>query len=351
MLRIAALVAVAAHALLAAPSRIAARDRRLHARRDPSTDAGADEAATDADDASTDADDASPLAWLQARRDVFEPQWDWLRARREFSEIVKAGRRAEARELSRGQRAIQDSISGLLTVQDELRREALALWETEWKRERAVQNATRIFLEDEWARERAVRNATQIFLNDEWNREAELRRDAQRFLDDELAREEDLRREARAFVADEFERLADADEELAARIRGAPQITVCTAPISCGKSDGRRVLNRLERLAAAEEENGLPAPLVRCSTKCASNCRAGKVAVTLGAPRREVLFCDAAAAADCEDTLGYCSPADVEAAVNTAVDDQLERILARGRSSKRSTARGVAGGGGAGKPG
>ena len=50
--------------------------------------------------------------------------------------------------------------------------------------------------------------------------------------------------------ADEFERLADADEELAARIRGAPQSTVCAAPIACGKADGQLVHDRLARLAA-----------------------------------------------------------------------------------------------------
>ena len=64
--------------------------------------------------------------------------------------------------------------------------------------------------------------------------------------------------------ADEFERLADADEELAARIRGAPQITVCAAPIACGKADGQFVHDRLARLAAGEALAGRPAPLVRC---------------------------------------------------------------------------------------
>ena len=64
--------------------------------------------------------------------------------------------------------------------------------------------------------------------------------------------------------ADEFERLADADEELAARIRGAPQITVCAAPIACGKADGQLVHDRLARLAAGEALAGRPAPLVRC---------------------------------------------------------------------------------------
>ena len=65
--------------------------------------------------------------------------------------------------------------------------------------------------------------------------------------------------------ADEFERLADADEELAARIRGAPQITVCAAPIACGKADGQLVHDRLARLAAGEALAGRPAPLVRCA--------------------------------------------------------------------------------------
>ena len=58
--------------------------------------------------------------------------------------------------------------------------------------------------------------------------------------------------------ADEFERLADADEELAARIRGAPQITVCAAPIACGKADGQLVHDRLARLAAGEALAGRP---------------------------------------------------------------------------------------------
>ena len=165
--------------------------------------------------------------------------------------------------------------------------------------------------------------------------------------------------------ADEFERLADADEELAARIRGAPQITVCAAPIACGKADGQLVHDRLARLAAGEALAGRPAPLVRCvlvrariiyyngasvmstrpvnphtqATKCASNCRAGKVAVTLGAPRREVVYCDAAAAAACEDALGYCDPAAVEAARDEDVDRQLEAILERGRRSTRQKKR------------
>ena len=75
------------------------------------------------------------------------------------------------------------------------------------------------------------------------------------------------------------------------------------------------------------------------ATKCASNCRAGKVAVTLGAPRREVVYCDAAAAAACEDALGYCDPAAVEAARDEDVDRQLEAILERGRRSTRQKKR------------
>ena len=75
------------------------------------------------------------------------------------------------------------------------------------------------------------------------------------------------------------------------------------------------------------------------ATKCASNCRAGKVAVTLGAPRREVVYCDAAAAAACEDALGYCDPAAVEAARDEDVDRQLEAILVRGRRSTRQKKR------------
>ena len=60
--------------------------------------------------------------------------------------------------------------------------------------------------------------------------------------------------------ADEFERLADADEELAARIRGAPQITVCAAPIACGKADGQLVHDRLARLAARRALGSRAAP-------------------------------------------------------------------------------------------
>ena len=80
-------------------------------------------------------------------------------------------------------------------------------------------------------------------------------------------------------------------------------------------------------------------PIRPQATKCASNCRAGKVAVTLGAPRREVVYCDAAAAAACEDALGYCDPAAVEAARDEDVDRQLEAILERGRRSTRQKKR------------
>ena len=337
-------------------------------------------------------EDSSPLAWLRSKRDTFEPKWSWLKDRRDFSDVVRAGRRAEREQLVRGQRAIKESISRLAAPG--AAGELLDFLEGEVRKERAVRNATLIFIKDEWAREEALRRETRA-------REEALRESALRFVDDEWAREDELRRDARAFVvrgsarikfrlldgvgvrrtdspllictqADEFERLADADEELAARIRGAPQITVCAAPIACGKADGQLVHDRLARLAAGEALAGRPAPLVRCvlararitfhngtcervlptiaaemidrpirtqATKCASNCRAGKVAVTLGAPRREVVYCDAAAAAACEDALGYCDPAAVEAARDEDVDRQLEAILERGRRSTRQKKR------------
>mmetsp|Transcript_13394 Transcript_13394/g.35602 ORF Transcript_13394/g.35602 Transcript_13394/m.35602 type:complete len:313 (+) Transcript_13394:266-1204(+) len=275
-------------------------------------------------------EDSSPLAWLRSKRDTFEPKWSWLKDRRDFSDVVRAGRRAERDQLVRGQRAIKESISRLAAPG--AAGELLDFLEGEVRKERAVRNATLIFIKDEWAREEALRRETRA-------REEALRESALRFVDDEWAREDELRRDARAFVADEFERLADADEELAARIRGAPQITVCAAPIACGKADGQLVHDRLARLAAGEALAGRPAPLVRCATKCASNCRAGKVAVTLGAPRREVVYCDASAAAACEDALGYCDPAAVEAARDEDVDRQLEAILERGRRSTRQKKR------------
>ena len=227
-------------------------------------------------------EDSSPLAWLRSKRDTFEPKWSWLKDRRDFSDVVRAGRRAEREQLVRGQRAIEESISRLAAPG--AAGELLDFLEGEVRKERAVRNATLIFIKDEWAREEALRRETRA-------REEALRESALRFVDDEWAREDELRRDARAFVvrdsarikfplfdgvaahpthwlicaqADEFERLADADEELAARIRGAPQITVCAAPIACGKADGQLVHDRLARLAAGEALAGRPAPLVRC---------------------------------------------------------------------------------------
>ena len=46
-----------------------------------------------------------------------------------------------------------------------------------------------------------------------------------------------------------------------------------------------------------------------------------------------------AAAAACEDALGYCDPAAVEAARDEDVDRQLEAILERGRRSTRQKKR------------
>ena len=234
-------------------------------------------------------EDSSPLAWLRSKRDTFEPKWSWLKDRRDFSDVVRAGRHAEREQLVRGQRAIKESISRLAAPG--AAGELLDFLEGEVRKERAVRNATLIFIKDEWAREEALRRETRA-------REEALRESALRFVDDEWAREDELRRDARAFVvrgsarikfglhaidatrdgvamlhpthrltcaqADEFERLADADEELAARIRGAPQITVCAAPIACGKADGQLVHDRLARLAAGEALAGRPAPLVRC---------------------------------------------------------------------------------------
>ena len=234
-------------------------------------------------------EDSSPLAWLRSKRDTFEPKWSWLKDRRDFSDVVRAGRRAEREQLVRGQRAIKESISRLAAPG--AAGELLDFLEGEVRKERAVRNATLIFIKDEWAREEALRRETRA-------REEALRESALRFVDDEWAREDELRRDARAFVvrgsariiysparrrggaahpthwlicaqADEFERLADADEELAARIRGAPQITVCAAPIACGKADGQLVHDRLARLAAGEALAGRPAPLVRCVLSCA----------------------------------------------------------------------------------
>merc|ERR1712138_157297 len=55
-------------------------------------------------------EDSSPLAWLRSNRDTFEPKWSWLKDRRDFSDVVRAGRRAEGEQLAprgagRGRRA------------------------------------------------------------------------------------------------------------------------------------------------------------------------------------------------------------------------------------------------------
>ena len=250
--------------------------------------------------------------WLRERRDVFEPAWPWLTARREWSDFVKEGRRAEQVRLQRGKRLIEREIERFVAA------------------DREARDAAREFLEDEWEREERLRAGARLFLEDEWQREERLRTGAQLFLNDEWERERTARLEARAFVADEFERLGDADEELAARIRGAPEITVCAAPIACGKADGRRVYDRLRDASAKEADHGRPVPLVRCATKCASNCKAGRVAVTLGLPRDEVVYCEPADAT-CEDALGYCAPDEYEALVDANIDVQIDAILERAR--------------------
>ena len=101
----------------------------------------------------------------------------------------------------------------------------------------------------------------------------------------------------------------------------------------------RRLHHIVDRGLRSPKERVRDRPIRTQATKCASNCRAGKVAVTLGAPRREVVYCDAAAAAACEDALGYCDPAAVEAARDEDVDRQLEAILERGRRSTRQKKR------------
>ena len=55
---------------------------------------------------------------------------------------------------------------------------------------------------------------------------------------------------------------------------------------------------------------------MRCAAKCSSNRKAGRVAVTLGLPRNEVLHCTPAGPG-CEDALGY------EALNDANVDEQL----------------------------
>ena len=136
-------------------------------------------------------EDLSPLAWLRSKRDTFEPKWSWLKDRRDFSDVVRAGRRAEREQLVRGQRAIKESISRLAAPG--AAGELLDFLEGEVRKERAVRNATLIFIKDEWAREEALRRETRA-------REEALRESALRFVDDEWAREDELRRDARAFV-------------------------------------------------------------------------------------------------------------------------------------------------------
>ena len=136
-------------------------------------------------------EDSSPLAWLRSKRDTFEPKWSWLKDRRDFSDVVRAGRRAEREQLVRGQRAIKESISRLAAPG--AAGELLDFLEGEVRKERAVRNATLIFIKDEWAREEALRRETRA-------REEALRESALRFVDDEWAREDELRRDARAFV-------------------------------------------------------------------------------------------------------------------------------------------------------
>ena len=153
-------------------------------------------------------EDSSPLAWLRSKRDTFEPKWSWLKDRRDFSDVVRAGRRAEREQLVRGQRAIKESISRLAAPG--AAGELLDFLEGEVRKERAVRNATLIFIKDEWAREEALRRETRA-------REEALRESALRFVDDEWAREDELRRDARAFV-----------------VRGSARIKFCGASLLDG---------------------------------------------------------------------------------------------------------------------
>ena len=154
-------------------------------------------------------EDSSPLAWLRSKRDTFEPKWSWLKDRRDFSDVVRAGRRAEREQLVRGQRAIKESISRLAAPG--AAGELLDFLEGEVRKERAVRNATLIFIKDEWAREEALRRETRA-------REEALRESALRFVDDEWAREDELRRDARAFVVRSSARIIFSP----ARRRGGP---------------------------------------------------------------------------------------------------------------------------------
>ena len=132
---------------------------------------------------------AARLAAFETRH--LRAKWSWLKDRRDFSDVVRAGRRAEREQLVRGQRAIKESISRLAAPG--AAGELLDFLEGEVRKERAVRNATLIFIKDEWAREEALRRETRA-------REEALRESALRFVDDEWAREDELRRDARAFV-------------------------------------------------------------------------------------------------------------------------------------------------------
>jgi len=152
-----------------------------------------------------DDEDSSPLAWLRTKRDDFEPKWSWLKDKRDLSDLIREGRRADSEQLVRGQRAIEQSISRLAAAGTA--GELLGFLEGEVRKERAVRNATLIFLADEWAREEALRRDTRA-------REEALRESALRFVGEEWVREEELRRDARAFVADESEPVWKSTSEL-----------------------------------------------------------------------------------------------------------------------------------------
>lgn len=170
-------------------------------------------------------EDSSPLAWLRSKRDTFEPKWSWLKDRRDFSDVVRAGRRAEREQLVRGQRAIKESISRLAAPG--AAGELLDFLEGEVRKERAVRNATLIFIKDEWAREEALRRETRA-------REEALRESALRFVDDEWAREDELRRDARAFVVRGSARIKFSP----ARRRGGDSThwLICAQASACSRS-------------------------------------------------------------------------------------------------------------------
>jgi len=280
----------------------------------------------------------SLVEWLRARRDVFEPKWGWLAERREFGELVAEGRALERKRVARGKRFVEASIAAL-GARDRAARAQLARGDVagfvaaEWRREAAARAAvgdaaaaTGDFVEAEVERLEDALSFVETF-----DPAAALAD----FVDDEWAREEAARAEARAFVADEFGRLGEMDAALDARIRGAPELTVCVADVNCGACDGARVHARLERLADAEAAAGRPRPLVRATAKCGSHCRANKVAVeVVGDAGSAVAFCEPLA--DCEDALGYCDPEATDRAVDATVDAQLASILARARTRGRA---------------